>query len=147
MRVQLSILYEQDYCEWILTTVNLLRQGRFSEVDLDNLVEELETMGRSEKSALESNLRVVLMHLLKYKYQPEKRTNSWRYTIREHRLRIDEAFKNSPSLKRYFTEVFAENYQQARKLAADETGLPVNTFPSECVFTLDETLNPEYLPE
>lgn len=70
MIAQLSTLYEQDYCEWILTTVNLLRQGRFSEVDLDNLVEELETMGRSEKSALESNLTVVLMHLLKYKYQP-----------------------------------------------------------------------------
>ena len=109
--------------------------------------EELEAMGRSQKSAIESNLRILLMHLLKYKYQSDKRTNSWLFTIREHRKRLRNDFKNSPSLKRYFLEVFPECYQDARELAADETGLSINTFPIESPFSQEDTLNPDYLPE
>jgi Domain of unknown function DUF29 len=112
-----------------------------------NLIEELEAMGRSEKSAIESNLRILLMHLLKYKYQSEKRTNSWLFTIREHRQRLRDDFKNSPSLKRYFLDIFPECYQDARELAADETGLSINTFPIESPFSQEDTLNPDYLPE
>ena len=104
-------------------------------------------MVRSEKKAIRSNLRILLMHLLKYKYQSEKRTNSWLFTIREHRKRLRDDFKNSPSLKRYFREVFEECYQDARELAADETGLTIDTFPVESPFSQEETLNPDYLPE
>ena len=86
------------------------------------------------------------MHLLKYKYQPEKRTNSWVYTIREHRKRIGDTFKTSPSLYRFFEEIFNECYQDARELAADETGLSIATFPSESPFTGEEVLNPDFLP-
>lgn len=107
----------------------------------------MEDIGRSQKQTVKSNIRVVLWHLLKYKYQPSRQSNSWRTTIREHRNRLDEDLVDSPSLKSYFTEIFAECYQKARALAADETGLPIETFPEQSPFTLKETLNPEYLPE
>jgi hypothetical protein len=140
-------LYEQDYYLWLQTAANQLRERKFAEVDLANLIEEIESMGRSEKSALGSNLQIVLMHLLKYKYQPEKRSNSWPFTIFEHRDRLLEAFEVSPSLKPYFREVFAKCYTKARKKASLETGLPISTFPTESPFTLEETLNTEYLPD
>ncbi|CAC5340289.1 MULTISPECIES: DUF29 domain-containing protein [Planktothrix] len=144
---QTSDLYEEDYHLWLMNTIHQLQHGKLAEVDMINLIEELEAMGRSEKSAIESNLRILLMHLLKYKYQSEKRTNSWLFTIREHRKRLRNDFKNSPSLKRYFLEVFQECYQDARELAADETGLSINTFPVESPFSQEDTLNPDYLPE
>jgi hypothetical protein len=144
---QTSDLYEEDYHLWLMNTIHQLQHGKLAEVDMINLIEELEAMGRSQKSAIESNLRILLMHLLKYKYQSEKRTNSWLFTIREHRKRLRNDFKNSPSLKRYFLEVFPECYQDARELAADETGLSINTFPIESPFSQEDTLNPDYLPE
>jgi hypothetical protein len=139
-------LYDQDYYLWIQRTIESLQQEKFHEIDLENLIEEIEDMGRSEKRAITSNLRILLMHLLKYQYQPKKQTNSWLFTIREHRKRLQESFKTSPSLKRYYSEVFAESYQDARELAADETGLPINTFPESSPFTPEDTLNPAYLP-
>ena len=142
-----SSLYEEDYHLWLMNTIHQLQQGKLAEVDLINLIEELEAMVRSEKKAIRSNLRILLMHLLKYKYQSEKQTNSWLFTIREHRKRLRDDFKNSPSLKRYFREVFEECYQDARELAADETGLTIDTFPVESPFSQEETLNPDYLPE
>ncbi|MDJ0688719.1 MAG: DUF29 domain-containing protein [Xenococcaceae cyanobacterium MO_188.B32] len=109
--------------------------------------ENVESMGRSEKSALVSNLQIVLMHLLKHKYQPDKRSNSWLFNIFEHRDRVLEAFEVSPSLKLYFREVFPKCYAKARKKASLETGLPISTFPTESPFTPEETLDPEYLPD
>jgi hypothetical protein len=140
-------LYDQDYYLWLSYTAQLIKEGRFSEVDAANLIEEIEDMGRSEQRAIESNLVVVILHLLKYKYQREKRTNSWKASIREHRRRLKKAFSVSPSLKRYFEEVFGECYQDAREQAADETGLTLDTFPTESPFTPSEVLNPDYLPQ
>ncbi|HBW56319.1 MAG TPA: DUF29 domain-containing protein [Oscillatoriales bacterium UBA8482] len=142
----ITSLYDQDFYLWLQTTINVLKQGKFAEVDLENLLEELESMGRSEKNALKSNLRILVMHLLKYKYQPEKRTNSWRYTITEHRQRLQDTLKTSPSLYRFFEEIFNESYQNARKLASDETGLSINEFTPESPFTVEEVLNPDFLP-
>ena len=139
-------LYERDYYLWLQHTARLISEGKFSDVDTANLIEEIEDMGRSEKRAIESNLRILLLHLLKYKYQSSKITNSWKSTIREHRQRINKAFKDSPSLKRYMTEVFDECYQDGRELAADETGLPLDAFPTESPFTPEQALNPDYLP-
>ncbi|MBE9228731.1 DUF29 domain-containing protein [Phormidium sp. LEGE 05292] len=142
----ITSLYEQDFYLWLQTNINLLKQGKFTEIDLENLLEELESMGRSDKNALKSNLRVFLMRLLKYKYQPEKQTNSWLYTIIEHRIRLEDAFKTSPSLYRFFEEIFSESYQNARKLAAGETGLSIEIFPPESPFTVEEVLNADFLP-
>lgn len=142
----ITSLYDQDFYLWLQTTINVLKQGKFAEVDLENLLEELESMGRGEKNTLKINLKVLLMHLLKYKYQWKKRTNSWVYTIREHRQRLRDTFKTSPSLYRFFEDIFNESYQDARELAADETGLSINLFPPESPFTLEEVLNPDFLP-
>ncbi|MES1026711.1 DUF29 domain-containing protein [Gloeocapsa sp. BRSZ] len=142
-----TTLYEQDYYLWLQKTSNLLRDGRLSELDIPNLIEEIEDMGRSERKALRSNLIVILMHLLKYKYQPEKRSNSWLLTIFEHRRRLRDDFADSPSLKRYFNKVFEQCYQDARISAAIETGLSTETFPEQSPFTPEEVLNMDYLPE
>ncbi|WP_339390646.1 DUF29 domain-containing protein [Crocosphaera watsonii] len=139
-------LYDKDYYLWLEETIQLLQEGRLTDLDIFNLIEEIKDMGRSEKNALESNLIVLLMHLFKWKYQPEEQSGSWRGSIREHRRRILKAFKNSPSLKRYFEVVFDESYQEARKQAADETGRSLNTFPKNCPFKIEEILDPEYLP-
>lgn len=140
-------LYEQDYLLWIETTLTQLRQGRLTELDLANLIEEIEDMGNSQKLALESNLRVLLMHLLKWKYQPDKQTNSWKYTIVEHRKRIIKSFKISFSLKPYLERVFAECYRDAVDLASAETGLSEATFPDRCPFSQEDVLNSNYLPD
>lgn len=140
-------LYEQDFYLWIQTTAELLKQKNFTQLDLDNLIEEIETMGRSEKRALESNLEVLLMHLLKYQIQTERRSKSWQYTILEHRRRVQKVLQESPSLKPYFDQVFDESYQTARRLAVIETGLGIATFPEQSPFTLEQVLDCDFLPE
>ena len=141
---QLFILYEQDYYLWLEATAQLLREGQLSALDAANLLEEIEDMGRSEKRAVYSNLKMLLMHLLKYGYQPEKRSNSWRASIVEHRQRLKKAFQESPSLQAYYTEIFNECYQDARELAAAETGLAIDNFPVETPFTSEEILKSDY---
>lgn len=142
---QLSILYEQDYYLWLETTAKILREGQVSLLDTANLLEEIEDMGRSEKRAVYSNLKILLMHLLKYRYQPEKRSNSWKASIVEHRQRLKKAVQESPSLQPYFEEIFNECYQDARELAAAETGLVIDEFPVESPFVVAEILNFDYL--
>jgi ParB-like chromosome segregation protein Spo0J len=139
-------LYDQDYYLWIRKTIELLNKKKFGELDLTNLVEEIQDMGKSEKKSITSNLRILLMHLLKYKYQSDKQTNSWLFTIVEHRKRLQEAFKVSPSLRRYYEEVFLDCYQDARELASAETGLSMQIFSEVCPFTPEEALNSNYLP-
>jgi hypothetical protein len=138
--------YDRDFMLWIETTVQLLKEKKFAELDLENLIEEIEDMGRSNKSALRSNLIVILLHLLKWKYQPNKQTNSWKFSIREHRRHLEDDFEDSPSLQNYYREIFPKCYQNARKLAADETGLALNIFPTESPFTLKEVVDSDFLP-
>ncbi len=139
-------LYNRDYYLWLSYNAQLIKDGKFSEIDAANLIEEIEDMGRSEKRTVKSNLIILLLHLLKYKYQPAKKTNSWKASIREHRRRLRDDFKVSPSLKRYFQEVFEESYQDSREQVADETGLPIDTFPTLCPFTVAQVLDSNYLP-
>jgi hypothetical protein len=147
MANSLSALYEQDYYLWLEATAQLLRTGQLAALDAVNLLEEIEDMGRSEKRAVYSNLKILLMHLLKYRYQPENRSNSWLATIVEHRQRLKKAFNESPSLQLYYVEMLHECYQDARELAAAETGLAMAEFPSEPPFTSEQILNPEFLPD
>jgi hypothetical protein len=140
-------LYEKDFCLWIEQAIKLLSENRLTELDRENLIEEISDMGNSQKHGLESNLEVILMHLLKYKYQPDKRTNSWRSTLFEHRRRLHKAFKTSPSLKSHFTNEFNDCYAAARELAAIETGLDISLFPLESPFTPNQTLDKSYLPD
>ncbi|MBJ7900608.1 MAG: DUF29 family protein [Cyanobacteria bacterium RI_101] len=145
-QVLTKTLYEQDFHLWLTETAALLKTGQVERLDYENLIEEIEAMGRSEKHALESNLRQLLLHLLKWRYQPQKQTNSWAYSIAEHSLRLNKAFQQSPSLKRYFEEILPDCYQDARLLAKKETGLTLESFPTELPFKIADILNPDYLP-
>ena len=146
-KLSLKTIYEEDYSQWLEMTAEQLRTGKLENLDIENLLEEIEAMARKEKVALESNLEVLLMHLLKYQYQVDKRTSSWRYTIDEHRSRIVKALKVSPSLKPYLKQVFDDCYQEGRRKAAIETGLHISAFPIQLPFSQEETLNPDFLPE
>jgi hypothetical protein len=139
-------LYDTDFVEWTDRAAALLKQGQFSELDIENLIEEVEALGRSEKNALGSNLRILLMHLLKWQYQPSKRTRSWEGTIFEHRLRIEQILEDSPSLQSLYPQIFEKTHQQARQRAAIETGLPLETFPTDCPYTAEQTLDNDFLP-
>jgi hypothetical protein len=140
-------LYEADYLNWIETTTEKLRVRDYSSVDWENLIEEIEGMGRSECKSLKSNLIVVLTHLLKWQYQPAFRSGSWKGSIVEHRRRIRDTLKDSPSLKPYLEEVFAPCYLDAVEQTSAETELRVETFPGECPYTSAEVLNSNFLPE
>jgi hypothetical protein len=128
-------LYEQDYHHWLETTAQQLRDGNLAALDIQNLLEEIEDLGRSERRSIYSNLKILLLHLLKYAYQPSMRSNSWLGSIVEHRQRINKAFKDSPSLQPYYAEIFVEAYGDARELAAVETGMAIDAFPIDCPFS------------
>jgi hypothetical protein len=140
-----EILYNQDYYQWLTHTAKLLKEKEFTKLDLENLIEEIESLGKSEKRAISSNLIVVILHLLKWRYQPEKRSNSWKSSIREHRRRIQELLADSPSLKNYLPEILTTCYLAAKKQASDETGLSLVAFSEECPFSLTECLDEDFL--
>jgi hypothetical protein len=138
-------LYDQDFNLWIETTSKQLKAGKFAEIDLANLIEEIESMGKSEKRELKSRLIVLLMHLLKWQYQPEKRSESWRSMITEQRICIELLLEDSPSLQPLLIEIFTDCYEKARLKASEETGMKLNFFPKESPFTLEETLKNSFL--
>ena len=140
-------LYGSDYLQWIETTVEKLQSQDYATIDWENLIDEIADMGRSERRSLKSNLIVILVHLLKWQFQQERRTGSWEGSIIEHRRRVKEALSESPSLKPYLQSIFAESYTQAVKQAKAETGLPLETFPVQCPYELTEVTDDEFLPE
>lgn len=140
-------LYEQDFNLWIEQTINQLKEGNLQDLDIKNLIEEIDSMGRSDKREIYNRLKVLLMHLLKWKYQPQKRSQSWEFTIDEQRDQIKLILKDSPSLKPYFTENLADCYQDAIRKAVKETALNKNVFPPQCPFTQEQILDVDYFPE
>ena len=139
--------YDTDFYLWTQQQAALLRQGQTTELDVANLVEEIEDMGKSNRLALESYLSNVIMHLLKWQYQPERRGTSWKLSIRNGRRQIEKRLKNSPSLKPQLPMIVQEEYPPARENAADEAGLPLSTFPDVCPFTVEQVLDAEYWPD
>ena len=140
-------LYDTDFVQWIDQAAQLLQQGRFDELDIENLIEEVEDLGKRDRRALCSDLKIVLLHLLKWEFQPEQRSRSWQSSIREHRQRIERMFKDSPSLRAYLEQEYLDCYAKARPLAADETGLALTTFPLDCPYTTEQMLDHEFLPD
>ena len=141
------LLYETDYLQWIETTIEHLRNGDYDDIDWDNLIDEIEDMARSQRHKLKSNLVVVLLHLLKWQYQPEKRTGSWEASLLEHRRRIRDAIRDSPSLKPYLETILTESHISARKQAKAETGLSLETFPIDCPYDVSSILDDDFLPD
>lgn len=143
----MTTLYETDFNLWIEQTVNQLKTGNIQGLDLENLIEEIDSMGRNNKREIKNRLIVLMMHLLKYKYQPQKQSSSWIATINEQRRQIKFVLEDSPSLKPYFEKELGNCYQEARKDAAKETGLSPDTFPVDCPFTQAQILDPDFFPE
>lgn len=140
-------LYNTDYVRWVETTLEQLRSRDYNNVDWDNLLDEIEDMSRREHQSLKSNLVVILLHLLKWQFQPNYRTGSWAGSMTEHRRRVLESLEESPSLKPYLESVLAKCYQSARKQAHQETGLPLEMFPSVCQYKVEEILDDDFFPE
>jgi hypothetical protein len=135
-----TTLYDTDFYTWTAQTVHLLKERRFSELDLENLIEEIEDLGRSEYRALGSRLEVVLTHLLKVKYQPEMHTKSWDLTIQEQRLRIQRLLRDNPGLKSKLPQAWEDAWEPALIQTQRETGLDAAAFPQENPFVLDEAI-------
>jgi hypothetical protein len=143
----LQQLYETDFAEWLDATAQLLKEQRFTELDLDNLIEEIEALSRSDKREIRSRLIKLLSHLLKYTYQPEQRSKSWTSTILEQRRQISLILEDSPSLRNYVIEVITSCYEKARREAADETELAIDLFPQSCPFAEADVLADGWLPK
>ncbi len=138
--------YEQDFYRWTQEQANLLREGRLSAIDVDHLIEELETMGARERRELTNRLKVLLAHLLKWRYQPERRSRSWRATIDEQRLSLDDLLDDNPSLRLTLDEQLVKAYRLGRLLAIKETDLDEDIFPSGCPFALADVLAKDRYP-
>ena len=140
-------LYEQDFFEWTVRNAALLRAGRFREADLEHIAEEIEDMGKSQRHELSSRLRVLLSHLLKWKYQSNQRSRSWKATIRLQRRELTRLLQQMPSLRRYLRDELPEVYPVAVDSAIAETELPDDVFPPASPFSLDQILDLEFLPD
>lgn len=141
-----NTLYETDFNRWIEETAQSLKDGNFQALDLTNLIEEIESMGSNNKREIRSRLIVLLMHLLKCKYQSKKQSRSWIATINTQRNEIELVIEDSPSLRPYLIANIADCYQKARLDAATETKLPLKTFPLECPFTQEQILTAGWFP-
>lgn len=137
--------YQADFYAWTQQQAELLRNKKIEQIDWCNLAEEIEDMGRSEKRQLENRLEVLIMHLLKWQFQPNFRSRSWQLTIKEQRLRIEKLLLENPSLKSKLADTKEKIYPLAVISAEKETGL--SSFPEICPYDLAEILAPEFLPD
>ncbi|MGL5032555.1 MAG: DUF29 domain-containing protein [Microcystaceae cyanobacterium] len=141
-----TTLYETDFNLWTEQTVTALKSGDIQNLDLDNLIDEIEAMTRSDKREIFNRLKVLIMHLLKCQYQPKKKTRSWIKTIDEQRDQIELVLADSPSLRPYLTSKLEEVYDKAKRDAVTETKLSPKTFPNDCPFTEEQILDADYFP-
>lgn len=140
-------MYDKDFYLWTQNTAEQIRQRQFDGVDWDNLIEEIEALGRSEKRAIRSYLIVVIKHLLKWQYQPEQRSGSWRASIRNSRGYLQELLDENPSLKGDFLlESLPKAYKKAREEASDETTIYRENFPEDCPYSIEQLLDSDFLP-
>lgn len=142
-------LYEQDFYLWIQTTVKLLSERKLDKLDIDNLIEEIDSMGRSEKKELKTRLIVLIEHLLKLQYWTEEKdynTRGWRNTVVEQRRQIAYTLADSPSLKSVLNDIFIDCYKDSRNDTLRKYQLPSNLFPEESPFSLSDVLNADFIP-
>jgi Domain of unknown function DUF29 len=136
--------YDTDLYEWTKEQADALRRRATNALDWDNLAEEIESLGKSDRRQIQSRLEVLLIHLLKWRYQPELRCGSWRGSIFEARLRIRKLLDESPSLQPHPAEYLSEAYAHARRKALEETGLL--DLPDACPWTIGEVTSEDFLP-
>ncbi len=139
--------YDHDFYLWTQEQAALLEGRHFDALDIANLVEEITSLGASDRRALISQLIRLVMHLLKWQYQPHEQSTSWRGSIHDARLQMELILADSPSLRRLVPDLLGRYYAHARRQAQTETGLPLATFPETCPWTLDEQiLDPDFFP-
>ncbi|WP_133513355.1 DUF29 domain-containing protein [Candidatus Thiosymbion oneisti] len=139
--------YDGDFYDWTIKTSKLLREGHIGEVDLEQVAEEIEDMGKSDKRALSSYLKLLMVHLLKWHYQPKYRGISWKLSITNARDEIQDLLKDSPSLNSKVEQLITDRYATARKRASLETGLVLDSFPNACPFSVEQLLDDDYWPD
>lgn len=140
-------IHNQDFLAWTKQQLNILKSGELTDLDTYYLIEELENMGASEKRQLDNRLILLIGHLLKWVYQSEKRTKSWKLTIKEQRRAVMKLLKFNPSLKSELDNFFASAYEDAVIFASKETGLDEEHFPANNPFSLEQTLDETFFPE
>ena len=141
------ISYDKDFYGWTQEQAELLKHGRFSELDIDNLIEEVESMGKSEKRELESRLTILLLHLLKWKYQEVRRSRSWQLSIDEQRIQFEETLNENPGLKPELDEIVKKAYRLAVIKAARETKISKAVFPECCPWNLAQFIEDGFYPD
>ena len=146
IKMPADTLYEQDFQAWLENQAEKLRARAHNEIDWDNLAEEIDSVGRSERRELRNRLVLLVHHLLKWQFQPGRRSESWRITISEQRIWIPGIIDTSPSLKDYPDTIFADAYAEGRQRAIDETGLSAKTFPATPPFSIDQMLDSRFFP-
>ncbi len=139
--------YEDDFEQWCYEQAELLRQRRFAELDLPNVIEELEDMGKEQRRALSSSYRILIAHLLKWQFQPQLRSRSWEQTIDRERDNIIDREKMNPSLGKDAKRLVEEVYRRAIREAAKETELSRNTFPFDCPYSMEQLRDPDWMPD
>lgn len=139
-----SNLYETDFYAWTLEQSKLLKVGDFKHLDITHLVEEIESLGKQQRQELRNRLGVLIGHLLKWDYQPSKRSKSWRVTIREQRREILQLLKENPSLKPYLMEAIALAHESGLDLVVKETLLDYEDLPENCPYTSDQLFDPDF---
>lgn len=132
--------YEADFFKWTQTQANLLKKEEFTKLDIDNLIEEIESLGKSQRDKLESHLTILLMHLLKIEYQPTHHSKSWDLSVKNARHHVKKTIEQNPSLKSKMAEILNDAYYSARLMAAQETGLDEKVFPKSCKLKIEEIL-------
>ena len=132
-------LYERDYSQWAEAMADLLASGNLTELDIENLVEEVRDLSKRERDSLLSSLRLIIHHLLKWDYQPQLRSRSWLVTVQRERSNVADYLADSPSLKKYMTdEYLGKIYKKAKLDAIAETGLDM---PDVCPYTVGDVVN------
>ena len=139
--------YDTDFYQWTQDQAAHLRAKEWSALDVDNLAEEIESLGASDRRALRGHLMRLSQHLLKWRHQPQRRGESWQQSIDNARLQIELILEDSHSLRDFLPDAFAWAYPRGRKEAAKETHLPLETFPEVCPWTLNQLLDDDFLPE
>jgi Domain of unknown function DUF29 len=141
-----SNLYESDFYAWVQQQTMLLQDHQWNEIDIANLIEEISSLGRQQQQELRNRLSVLIGHLLKWQYQPQRRSRSWLATLRVQRREILRLLKDNPSLKPYLDEARQEAHENGCDLAMGETNLPEKTFPLDCPYSLAEILADRFYP-
>lgn len=138
--------YDRDLTLWAKDTAQLLRERRWDAIDWEHLIEEVEDLGKSERSAIASQMERIMVHLLKWQYQPQRHSDSWLDSINDGRSQIRRKIEDSPSLRSHPEQVLEKEYLRARREAARQTGLEISVFPELCPFVIEQVIE-DWLPD